>query len=367
MKSIKQIVDRYQDIRCQREKTIEKFLKGERPYLIFQTPEGNVWGDVRSPEQCFDVNIKYVAESLNVPSDHLPVLEPWFGACAYANIYGCNYVWRDGEAPAVHYKYHNIEEIRGIPRPRWEESEVARLIVRTIKYFKSKTGDAIPIVWTDTQSASDIATLVLDATEVFAGCLLEPELLMEFMKQINEVIIEFSKVQEELIGSALIHPGHIMLSGGGFKGMSISDDNLAVASPAVNAGFNLPLDEEIGKAMGGVAIHSCGNWTHSMGMLKEKVPSCVAIDCAIDEICDPNPNVPEEVRDALAGTGINVHVRLTGETELMLETVKRLLHPDIKLTIHPRFIDAATAERNYELLDKMLNDYYTRVRGSTYT
>ncbi|NQU76670.1 MAG: hypothetical protein HQ546_10195, partial [Planctomycetes bacterium] len=209
-----------------------------------------------------------------------------------------------------------------------------------------------------TQNASDTATLIADMCQVIIGCMTEPETVMAFMRQINEVIIEFSRVQAELIGDALIMPGHIMLSNAGFSGMSISDDNLAVLSPDVNVRFNLPLDDEIGRAMGGVAIHSCGNWSHTMGLIRRHCPSCVAIDCAVDHEMDPNPNDPVVVRDAMAGTGIAVNVRMGPETDRMVETVRRLLHPDIKLIVHVVPRNPEEAERNYYTLDSMLAEYF---------
>ena len=88
-------------------------------------------------------NVKYIEASLGIPSDHLPVLEPWFGTGIFANMYGCPYVWRDGEAPAVRYRYLSINDIRGISRSKWQDSGIAQLILETIRYFKSKTGDAL--------------------------------------------------------------------------------------------------------------------------------------------------------------------------------------------------------------------------------
>jgi len=296
--------------------------------------------------------------ALDIASDDIPLMAPWFGTGVYANIYGCPYVWREDAPPAVHYRFHNMEEIRNLPKPDWRKSEIAALVLSTIKYFKSKTGDALPIAWTDTQSASDTATLILDAAEVFSGCLLEPGLLMEFMRGINEVIIAFSRVQAELIGNALIRPGINMFSSAQFKGISISDDNLAVASPQVNADFNLVLDEEIGRAMGGVAIHSCGCWTRTMKKIKEIVPSCTEIDCAVDRSQDPNPNEPEKVRDAMAHSGIPVRVRTSWETEKMLESVRRILHPGIRLIVHPMFKDVRRARLNYEALDSLMGGYF---------
>lgn len=358
---ITEITTEYEKIRADRQPLAEKFLSGERPYMIYQMPDNqkyNIWGDIRTSEQCFNENIKRVNASLDIPSDHLPVMQPWFGTGLYANMFGCKYIWREGEAPAVEYMYRSIDEVRHVKRPDWSKSEIAHLVLDTIRYFKARTGDAIPIVWTDTQSASDTASLILDACETFTGCLTEPETIMRFMRIINSLIIEFGQIQTDLIGSALIRPGHTLLSGDGFSGFTVSDDNLAVGSPAVNKEFNLALDEEIGCAMGGVAIHSCGIWTHTMPLLKEAVPSCVAIEAAVDKAFDPNPNEPEKVRDALAGSGIHVQARVTGETDKLLETVKRLLHPELKLIVYPGFIDLKTAHRNYEQLENLLSSYY---------
>jgi len=285
-------------------------------------------------------------------------MQPWFGTGLYANMFGCDYVWRVGEAPAVHYKYHDIDEIRNIEKPCWSKSEIANLVLDTIKYFKERTGNAIPIVWSDTQSASDTATLILDACETFSGCITEPETMMRFMKMINDLVIEFCQVQSDLIGDAIIHPGHTFASNNAFSGAAISDDNLAVASPDVNSRFNLVLDEEIGRAMGGVAIHSCGDYTHTMPLIKEVAPSCVAIEVAVDHAYDPNPNDPVRVRDRIAGSGIHLQVRVTGETEEMIETIGKMLHPDLKMIVLPRYVDLPTCKRNYEALDNLLSSYY---------
>ena len=95
-----------------------------------------------------------------------------------------------------------------------------------------------------------------------------------------------------------------------------------------------------------------------MPFLEEIVPSCKSIDCALDLTCDPNPNSPEKIKDASAESGIAVHARLTGETDVILETVKKLLHPELKLIIHPNFIHAPTAERNYHELERLMSDFY---------
>ena len=357
------LVDRFESIRAEREARAEAFADGRRPYLIYQTPYPRIYGDVRTSEACFARNLQFIRDSLSVPSDHLPALEPWFGTGVIANVYGCPHIWRDGETPCADYRYDRVEEVRGLPVPDWREGEIARLVMDTIRYMKARTGDAIPIYWTDTQSAHDTATLILDASAVFTACLLEPDSIGEFLSGINRVTLEFSQAQAEAIGDALIKPGRIMASSARFSGITVSDDNLAVGSPETNRRFNLPLDEELGRAMGGIAIHSCGNWTDAMRMAVELVPSCVAVDCPICPEVDPNPCRPEAVRDVMANTGIPVHVRVTNDQPHMIEAVKRLLHPNLRPVIRILSLDQESAERNYGALDELLSAYYSSGRA----
>ena len=99
---------------------------------------------------------------------------------------------------------------------------------------------------------------------------MEPEIVAGFLQQITDLIVELSRVQMERIGLELLaQPGHIMPSVVGGPGISVSDDNLAVSSPRINRLFALPLDEQLGEHFGGLAIHSCGVWTHTMSMLRE--------------------------------------------------------------------------------------------------
>ena len=64
------------------------------------------------------------------------------------------------------------------------------------------------------------------------------------------------------------------------------------------------------------------------------------------------------MRDALAGTGIVLHARMAADTDGMLDVVRRLLHPDLRLIVHPNCPDRPTAERNYDVLAKVLGEFY---------
>ena len=213
-------------------------------------------------------------------SDELPHLQAWFGTGVYANAFGCEYLWREGEAPDSHVRYHHIEEVRGLPRPDWRGSPVMRMVLDCIDVLKERTRGRIPIALTDTQSPFDTATLVLDTSEFFTACYTEEETAHELMNTIADLVIEFSREQARHIGDELVsRPGHVMPSLPGFRGITLSDDNLAVSSPLINERFSLPCNQRIADALGGVAVHSCGAWDHTMKLLPGR--GVMGIDCAV--------------------------------------------------------------------------------------
>jgi hypothetical protein len=216
-----------------------------------------------------------------------------------------------------------------------------------------KTRGVIPIALTDTQSACDTATLVLDTSEFFTACYTEEETVDELMGTITRLIAEFSREQARHIGPELVsRPGHVMPSLPGLSGITLSDDNLAVASPRINERFSLRFNQLLAEQVGGVAIHSCGVWDHTMKLLPRRGVS--AVDCAVSRRVDPTPMTPAMVRNALAGTGIIVKARCGGTWEEIEQAIAGLAGPDMRLILDIARIDdddaayARTAEATYK-------------------
>lgn len=344
----------------QRQARLKSFYdpKGSRRFLILQRGEGFRWGTCNSVEEVVRNNLRQLESELQVEwNDDLPYLEPWVGTGVYANAFGCEYVFRPDAAPHVHYKYMKIEELKGVPYPDWRKSPIMRMVLDCIDALKEASGGRIPIAMTDTQSAFDTATLILDAAEFFASCYLEEEIVMDFMVKINDLVIEFSHEQAKRIGPQLLaRPGHIMPSFAGGPGISVSDDNLAVSSPTINERISLPFDKRLAEEFGGIAIHSCGVWSHTMKAAAE-MGGTLMIDCAMHRSCDPNPNQPAAIRDALKGTGVIAKIRLGGEIEEVERLVKEVFDPSIKFVFQIP-LDEANGERNYKRLSALLEKLY---------
>jgi hypothetical protein len=359
------ILDLYRRRREQREARLRDFYASGRPgFLVVQHPLDKllkVFGACNSIEDIYRNNLDYVADKLALDwTDDLPFLEPWIGTGVYANAFGCEYHFRDEIAPHVRYRYHKIEEVRDLEYPDYRQSPIMSMVLDCIDCYREQTRDGLPIALTDTQSPLDTATLILDASEMFAACYGEPEIATGFLEKITDSIVEFSRVQMERIGpDLLVQPGHLMPSFVGGPGISISDDNLAVSSPQINRRFALPMDERLAVEFGGLSIHSCGVWTHTMSALGQ-LKNITAIECAVGHgrgDHDPNTNPPAEVRRIAEGTPLIVKARFDGNMDKALADLEELASPNMRLIAHLGH-DPEHAERNYRRFTEILERIY---------
>jgi hypothetical protein len=357
---IEKLADLYLQRREERLARMERFWAGEIGYLVIQRPAYHLWGECNSVDGVWTNNVRHMESWLSMPwSDELPHMQPWFGTGVYANAFGCEYLWRQGEAPDTHLRYHHIEEVRGLPMPDWRKGLVMGMVLECIDVIKEKTRGRFPIALTDTQSPFDTATLVLDTSEFFTACYTEEETVAELMNTITRLIIEFSHEQARRIGEGRVsRPGHVMPSLTTLGGILLSDDNLAVSSPSINEKFALRFDQRISEELGGVAIHSCGVWDHTMKLLPGR--GVTAVDCSVSPRWDPTPMTPAMVRKALGGTGIVVKARCGGTRGEIEQAIAALAGPDMRLILDIARIDeddaayARAAQANHELARELL-------------
>jgi hypothetical protein len=362
---LSRILDLYARRRDQRETRLREFFANDRPgFLVVQHPLEKllkVFGACNSIEDIYQNNIAYVDHKLQFDwTDDLPFLEPWIGTGVFANAFGCEYHFRDDNAPHVRYRCHKIEEVRDIEYPDYRKSPIMSMVLDCIDCFRERTRDSLPISLTDTQSAFDTATLILDAAELFTACYTEPEIVTGFLQKINNLIVEFSEVQMQRIGPELLaRPGHLMPSLVGGPGISISDDNLAVSSPRINRQFALPLDEQLAVQFGGIAIHSCGVWSHTIAMLRD-FKQMTAVECAVGHgrgDHDPNTNPPADVRKAAADSPLIVKARFDTDIDKALAALDELASPNMRLIAHIGYV-AEHAEQNYRRVTEKLEQIY---------
>ncbi len=357
---IEGLIDLYEERRAERLPRLERFWAGEVDYLVIQRPSYHLWGECNSVEGVCGNNLRHLEAWLSMEwSDELPHMQPWFGTGVYANAFGCEYLWRKGEAPDTHPRYKGIEELRAIEMPDWRKSQVMGMVLDCIDALVEMTGGRVPIACTDTQSPFDTATLVMDTSEFFIACYNEEETAARLMDRIASLIVDFSREQARRIGEGRVaRPGHVMPSLTTQGGLMLSDDNLAVSSPFINEKFSLRSNEAIARELGGVGIHSCGVWDHTMRLLKGR--GVMAVDCSVSPFWDPTPMTPEMVGAALGGSGIVVKARCGASREDIARAIKALAGPGHRLILDiPRVTQdeagyAREAEDNYAFARDLL-------------
>lgn len=361
---LEQLSDLYQRRREERAANIAKLYRGEKRTLVVQRPTYHLWGECNSIEGVWRNNLKHMESWLTMEwSDELPHLQAWFGTGVYANAFGCEYLWRTGEAPDTHVRYQRIEDVRELEKPDWRKSPVMSMVMETIDVLKERTRGRFPISVTDTQSPCDTATLVLDTSEFFTACYTEEETVERFMGTITDLIIEFCRAQAERIGPELLaRPGHAMPSLPGLTGITVSDDNMAVSSPWINEKFSLRFDRRIAEAFGGVVVHSCGVWDHTMKKLR--APEIIGADCSVAKSWDPTPMTPEAVGNALANSGIVVKARCGATREEIVRAVHDLDRPGLRVIFDIARVDEddaayrQAAERNYAVARETIAEVF---------
>jgi hypothetical protein len=353
------LTELYQKRLAERGPRILDFFSGRRDWLVLQRPSGSVWGECNTIRDICANNMKQMESWLSFPwTDEMPQLQPWIGVGAYASAFGCEYLWRTGEAPDARTRYNHIEDVRGITCPDWRSSPVLKMVLEAIDALKEVSGGRFPISTTDPQSPYDTATLVLDTSEFFTACYTEAETVNELLNAVTDLFIAFTEVQFDRIGEGRVsRPGHNIPSLPALQGVTLSDDNLAVASPLINERFSIPMNRRIAERFGGVFIHCCGTYDTTMRLLPPDVVT--GIDCAISTACDPTPNAPEAVRAAMNGRGIIVKARFGPDLDDVLRVLPRIAGPGIRI-----MVDIMRAESNDEAYLRMAERSYRAVNDA---
>ena len=294
-------LERFLALREVKEKQLADFYAGRGPKVaVVQKPGYSFTRAVcRYRDRQLESELDFLTDAMGYESDFMfSALEPWVGVGVYASAFGCKYEWSDFDAPQTHPILKSTDEIADLKVKSLSEWEEMSEVLARIRYFKEATHGQMGITLTDTQSPNDTASLIMDTTEFFTACLAEPEEVAPLLDAITDKIIEYSRIQLEEIGDLLAGPGHIAICGRGVKGVTLSDDNLAILSPKAYRNSSAEYMQRISSAFGGLYVHSCGSYAHNV----PEVLTCEGLkllDCAIDKTQDPTPNDPARMAEAL--------------------------------------------------------------------
>ena len=346
---------RFREWLAPKEAQMRQFLAGEgESNLLLIEKEWEDFLICRTPQESLQVQLDAITRQMDSCSDYVPFLEPWFGVGVFANAFGAEYVWVDGESAQTRYIIFDEEQAARVEMPDINQSPVMNLVMQAIDYFLHETRGEIPISCTDTQSPLDTITLLWDTASFFTSTYTAPEVVHNLMQKITDVMVAFSRRQADCLGDAWVRPGHIMVSARGGTGLSISDDNIVMVSPDHYRAFAVPYNGQLSQAFGGLAVHSCGNYIRQLPELL-KIPGLVMVDGPFSKELDPDPiHDVETYRDLVLESGVILHARMGTDWSAVLP---RLYHPDLRLALTvPVPEPGEPRNKNKVLLDQFFQD-----------
>lgn len=271
-------------------------------------------------------------ESMKFKADVPNFLEPWYGLGVIATAYGVDYVWAPGQAPAIEGKFASTADLLAAPFRPVAETPVGRHNLEMIEYMLDKTGGRLPLSFCDLQSPLNTLSNIIDTSQFYMDFCLDPDTVKAAMDRTADLIIDYTRLQQQLIGDALVKPGHGFSSSRAFDGLGLSDDSVTMLPADMYLDLAVPAMTKAGDAFGGTVFHSCGNWSDKKEVIAG-IPNLRMADGAFSLATDPGANPTEGYADTFASTGVVLNTRIVGDPELVESKVRELWKPGMKLIV----------------------------------
>ena len=189
--------------------------------------------------------------------DFIPQLQAQMGVGIFASAFGCEVDFPEDQFPRAHSLIK-----AGDPAERANELKLPDVrdgllgeVLDFAEYFNKKAGKKYPVAMTDLQGPIDSAYLVWDSCDFMMAMYTNPDEVHRLMRLCTDLLIKFVKEYRSKVDELV--PSHFppaYLPDG--KGITLSEDVLAVISPDLYEKFSLPYVNEISEEFGGVVIHS---------------------------------------------------------------------------------------------------------------
>ena len=283
-------------------------------------------------KRMLELQLGALEKSMLFRADVPNFLEPWYGIGTIASAYGAEYIWKEGNAPAMKPQFSSIDELLA-----YEPAEVAKTAIGghtldMIEYFMDQTKGRLPVSFTDSQSPLNMIGHLYPLDQFFMDVLLSPEKVKTLFDTIAGLSIRFNAQQKNLIGNALALPGHGFASSTAWEGLGMSDDNAIMISPEQYSDIEAPSVEKICTPFGGTVFHSCGDWSGWIDAVK-KLKGLKMADAAFSAETDPGATDNLEAFHAFANTGVVLNARIVGDIDTLKEQVRRLWVPGMKMVV----------------------------------
>ncbi len=193
--------------------------------------------------------------------DFIPTIFPGCKQSTIPNMFGAKEVIKGIESTCERI-ISCVEDIDRLPEPSIGPGTVAHEWLAMQEYLLEETEGRIPIHVCDMQGPMDVCGQLWGYDNLFVCAYEEPEYFDKLLSKVTDAFILFWRKQQETLGDSFVGThlfawDWVPLG----NGAALSADSLVMISPNYFDQFYKPYLERIGKAFGGIAVHSCGNFT----------------------------------------------------------------------------------------------------------
>jgi Uroporphyrinogen decarboxylase (URO-D) len=330
---------------------------GVAVYRRFRVPEVFSWA-CADRKLSLELQLAALNKSMVFKADIPNFLEPWYGIGVVSSAFGVPYLWKEGQAPAVEGPFQNARDALDHKICSIADSVEGNKVLEMIEYFIDQTKGKIPVSLGDTQSPLNVvSSYLMDSTAFMYELYDHPDDLKSLLLEVAQMENEFIEKQRNLIGDALVRPGHGFASSRRFEGLGFSDDNILMFGDEVYSDFAVNPMMNAAADFKGPVFHSCGNWAERSNLVKS-IPGLLMADGAVGNQTDPSPNDPEILGRAFAGSGIILHCRIVGSSDIVLENFKRLWRKGLKCIVTTYCSDPEDQLKAYEGIHQVVTDKF---------
>jgi hypothetical protein len=225
-------------------------------------PFFNPYDAPHTPKERLEASLDACISMARVTDDFIPSIFP--GACNQATIpgmFGAEPV-QVGLETTCERPIHDPSDIDNLPEPSLVPGTPAHDWLMTEQYLLEVTEGRIPIHVCDMQGPVDVCGQLWGYDNLFLCAYDDPERYDKLMTKVSDAFILLWQEQKKLLGPAFVGT-HLFawdwVPAG--VGATLSADSMVMVSSEFFKEFFAPYLARISAALGGLAVHSCGNYS----------------------------------------------------------------------------------------------------------
>lgn len=343
--------EKYEEYAAKQDKKVSTFLKSSSGVLVYRRFRvAEVFGyECSDRDLSLRLQLGALEKSMGFAADIANFLEPWYGLGIGAAAFGAEYIWKAGQAPATGHIFDTVEDALKFDVLPIESTGIGKKQLEYIEYFLEQTRGRIPMSFSDIQSPLNVLSEIIPTTSLFMDMYDDPDAYLELARRAGSRNKEFLMKEQQMIGNALVSPGHGFASSRVMKGIGCADDSSVMISNRMFDELEIPPLTEMAEPFGGAWYHSCGNWGIKIPSVLE-IPGLIGADGAFGSETDPAPNDAELFGASFTGTGKILNVRIVGNSDTVEEQVRKLWHPGLRLIVNTYCKTPEDQERAYQII-----------------